>query len=571
MDQETLSYYNSQASAYAKNAESQPMPKVIQDFACVYFRKGFPTADIGCAGGRDAAWLQKSGYQTKGYDASEELLKEARSRHHHLNFQSTTLPSLSGIGDGAYHNVLCSGVLMHLATHDIVTACINLLRITSNDGMLILSIRASRERSEREHDGRLFTVINPSQLSLILGSLGGEVLWTSDSADEHREGIVWSTLVIQKSSTGRARGLYRLQEIVTRDQKTTTYKFALIRALCAVAKFETESVRWAKDGQGHDAVLIPLRSLAVWWLKFYWPLIIESNVPQIRGQNPLAFFKLMRKVGQQQKYGPTREGLALVINDIESGIAIPGCDSLLIKIAETMVKGPIKHAGGEHNPLFGVVLKLHTGDLGHLKVPVETWRDIALFGHWIDESIIVQWAKWTQSCNDAARTQGNKGPHLKLGDYIEMLSAPISPKRTTDIIRKFVSDRLENHRDMPHHCVRSGERLRGDFQIDHVIPYSVWSNNDLWNLLPTIPKINRLKTDKIPSYKLIARQSNLIVEYWQFYQYEWPVFTCQLRRSLRSTGTDEQLLKLAINGLLEVAERLACTMGLERFDTNRSS
>ena len=44
-----------------------------------------------------------------------------------------------------------------------------------------------------------------------------------------------------------------------------------------------------------------------------------------------------------------------------------------------------------------------------------------------------------------------------------------------------------------------------------------------------------------------------------------------LRRSLRSTGTDEQLLKLAINGLLEVAERLACTMGLERFDTNRSS
>ncbi|WP_418887615.1 HNH endonuclease domain-containing protein [Leeuwenhoekiella marinoflava] len=42
--------------------------------------------------------------------------------------------------------------------------------------------------------------------------------------------------------------------------------------------------------------------------------------------------------------------------------------------------------------------------------------------------------------------------------------------------------------------------------MDHVIPFSVWKNNDLWNLLPAAAHINARKRDKIPAPELIARQ-----------------------------------------------------------------
>ena len=47
-----------------------------------------------------------------------------------------------------------------------------------------------------------------------------------------------------------------------------------------------------------------------------------------------------------------------------------------------------------------------------------------------------------------------------------------------------------------------------------MIPYSIWKNNDLWNLLPADSRINNQKSDKIPSPEIIDRQKNLILDYW---------------------------------------------------------
>jgi len=48
-----------------------------------------------------------------------------------------------------------------------------------------------------------------------------------------------------------------------------------------------------------------------------------------------------------------------------------------------------------------------------------------------------------------------------------------------------------------------------------MIPFSVWKNNDLWNLLPTQPSINSKKRDKIPSPDSIDRRQELILLYWK--------------------------------------------------------
>ena len=44
---------------------------------------------------------------------------------------------------------------------------------------------------------------------------------------------------------------------------------------------------------------------------------------------------------------------------------------------------------------------------------------------------------------------------------------------------------------------------------------AAWPCADLWNLLPTNPKINRKKSDKLPSAEMLDRSSDSIMEWWQ--------------------------------------------------------
>ena len=47
-------------------------------------------------------------------------------------------------------------------------------------------------------------------------------------------------------------------------------------------------------------------------------------------------------------------------------------------------------------------------------------------------------------------------------------------------------------------CVWTGTVLRPDkFDVDHVIPFSLWHNNDLWNLVPASPAANRGWTEAV--------------------------------------------------------------------------
>jgi trans-aconitate methyltransferase len=76
MDDATLSAYDRDAEAFANEWAAQPPPSDLHAAVSKFFVSG-PTADIGCGSGRDAAWLNASGYPTTGFDASAGLLAEA--------------------------------------------------------------------------------------------------------------------------------------------------------------------------------------------------------------------------------------------------------------------------------------------------------------------------------------------------------------------------------------------------------------------------------------------------------------------------------------------------------------
>src|SRR6267142_6243250 len=129
MDQLTLAAYDTDAAEYAHEWHSQPAPSDLQALVRRFFGPGGRTADIGCGSGREVAWLTDNGFPAIGYDPSQGLLREARTRYADLVFEAAALPELFGIADGSFDNVLCETVIMHLAPDVIGPSVARLLAI----------------------------------------------------------------------------------------------------------------------------------------------------------------------------------------------------------------------------------------------------------------------------------------------------------------------------------------------------------------------------------------------------------------------------------------------------------
>jgi SAM-dependent methyltransferase len=174
MDARTLATYDSQAAAFATEWHAQPAPSDMQALLRRFFKPG-PTADIGCGSGRDTAWFQENAFPAIGYDASEGLLAEARRLHPDLRFVMAALPALEGIKDGAFANVLCETVIMHLDHAMIAPSVQRLMSILEPGGTLYLSWRVTEGDDRRDEHGRLYAAFDPA---LVFQGLGAaDVIW----------------------------------------------------------------------------------------------------------------------------------------------------------------------------------------------------------------------------------------------------------------------------------------------------------------------------------------------------------------------------------------------------------
>ena len=161
MDRRTEEIYDREAGAFAADWHAQPAPVDLHDTVRQFFRPG-PTADIGCGSGRDTAWLAANGFAATGYDTSEGLLAEARRRYPELRFVHASLPELAGIADGAFANVLCETVIMHLPPAAIAPSVQRLLAILSPGGTMYLTWRVTEGTDQRDAHGRLYAAFDPA-------------------------------------------------------------------------------------------------------------------------------------------------------------------------------------------------------------------------------------------------------------------------------------------------------------------------------------------------------------------------------------------------------------------------
>ena len=157
MDPETLNAYGAGAEKFAEDWHAQPAPTDLHALVKRFFHPGGRTADVGCGGGREVAFLAASGYDAIGYDASDALLEQARLRYPRLSFATAVLPDLVGVPDAAFDNVLCETVILHLRRPQILSAVQRLLAILKLNGILYLSWRVTDGADQRDDHGRLYS------------------------------------------------------------------------------------------------------------------------------------------------------------------------------------------------------------------------------------------------------------------------------------------------------------------------------------------------------------------------------------------------------------------------------
>lgn len=164
MDRATLAAYDKEAAGFAQDWHDQPAPVDLQEIVSRFFIKGGSTADIGCGSGREVAWLNANGFPAEGYDASEGLLTEARSRYPQLRFTHAELPELRGIASGSFDNVLCETVIMHLDHALIAPSVRRMFDIVKPGGIFYLSWRVTDGADLRDAHGRLYAAFDATEV-----------------------------------------------------------------------------------------------------------------------------------------------------------------------------------------------------------------------------------------------------------------------------------------------------------------------------------------------------------------------------------------------------------------------
>jgi hypothetical protein len=292
-----------------------------------------------------------------------------------------------------------------------------------------------------------------------------------------RLGIEWVSLLFQLKSAANTRPIDQIEGVLNHDKKSATYKFALFRALAEIANQSGSTVTWLADGK----VGLPVSHVAEKWLQYYWP-IIESKtfISQLNGETPntgkpIKFRKNLRELVLQYEKSGRYSAFRIERN---KGLLTPEkkntLDRVMRDISSAIVHGPVKQSGGAlaTGTVFG-----YDSELREILIPTDLWIELSHLGYWISQAVVLQWAEKTIKLD----------PRLDIAKVINLLIDKEDERSTLEARKLFkTSDNLE--------CVWTGVRLRNDFEIDHVIPFDLWHNNDLWNLLPASRNVSVLRT-----------------------------------------------------------------------------
>jgi SAM-dependent methyltransferase len=473
--------------------------------------------DVGAGSGRDAAWLASLGYEVVAAEPAAGMRLEAQKRHSdpRIRWLDDRLPDLANIHQLglAFDLILLSAVWMHVPPPARMRAFRKLATLLKPGGIILMSLREGAAEPERP-----MWPAPPGEVEALARTHGLAVLRSVTTEDQlGRTDVRWTGMCLRLPDDG-AGALPLLRGIILNDEKSSTYKLGLLRAVARVAD---TTPALGLPHMEEDTVEIPLGVVALNWVRMYLPLV-SATLPQMPGNSGpdgLGFAKtgfrelLASNVsGQDLRIGArfTGERAAIVaraLSEARRTIAdmparytrFPNSDARVFEVASAMpsrIKGELV-LDGETLSTFG-----------HLVVPGHIWRTLQRLGAWVEPVLVGEWAR-------LMRTYGERmGRPISHGEA-EAALAWLEPVRDTALARLAAKRILDQGGRL--RCVWTGTRLgAGVLDIDHCLPWSAWPCGDLWNLLPATPRVNQhLKRDRLPSASALAGARQSIIALWE--------------------------------------------------------
>jgi len=371
-----------------------------------------------------------------------------------------------------------------------------------------------------------------------------------------------------------SEALRQINYVIERDATSSTYKFVLLKSVInACQKFEHLIV--TDDTKAN----IPIGLIVEQWVFDYMPFVFKNIVQQHSGNildTPIEklYHEIFDALGLNQdvewEYAFMQFRKAYESSSKSFDLARLFV-KLSKKIATKIVTMPMRYIGQEQYQLFQpelmsfgrIIIPIEAGfntgvlinTFGYFSISVQHYQIYRYFGQTLygTSTIISKWKEKTRLLNI------DQTLHR---DMIDKLSNESLEVRDTTDIRSILEGEQE--------CVWSGKTIQPErYDIDHVLPFSLWFNNDLWNMLPSDRQINQhTKRDKIPTPKLIEKRSDVIKHYWDQYSQEWPhLFKSQMELSLSGQqSSKEQLTDNAIESLCRKCHYLIVDRGHEKFE-----
>ena len=325
-----------------------------------------------------------------------------------------------------------------------------------------------------------------------------------------RDDVRWLQLVVRLPDDGTG-ALPLFRHVILNDDKSSTYKLALLRSLSRIADGAAGYAR----ARGDDQVAVPLGLVALYWIRLFKPLL-DAGLPQSprnRGLDGLGFVK----DGFRALAGLSH--LDLRVGMIFTGSRAVALHSALQDAAKTIAEMPARYL---RYPKGGVVFPVeqwrrirapstitldegYLSSFGVLAMPLHLWKALQRFDAWIDPALVAEWKRLMQGY---ALGQGRE------------LSEPRSvramtwsdPARDVRIARERALQLLG---EGPLHCVWSGRILNAArLDVDHCFPWAAWPCDHLWNLMPCLPAVNNRKRDRLPDDAMLRGARDRILEWW---------------------------------------------------------
>ena len=310
-----------------------------------------------------------------------------------------------------------------------------------------------------------------------------------------------------------------LSTILKHDQKVTTYKFALIRAINDTA------LNFPDLRNHHTDVAIPLRFLARFWVAYYWPFVKPDAAiyqgQRSNGKNDMCFRPELTKLRREWEtiFGSSNssngDGFYLIDQQRirrkwEDLPTLHQPYDLALSAITKAIKKPIQHAGIGNSRVFNQPIKkykdIHDKIIAIpgtkpqdkcLIINADLWQTFQEMSLWIEALCIHEWCLFSEQVKQ--ETPVDRGLIYQLLTHRPDNRRPLTwEHHYIDLLlmegTKFICPWTEK-------TISYGVK----YDLDHILPVSLYPINELWNLVPSDPEENKRKSYRLPSQEKLQK------------------------------------------------------------------